>query len=377
MQTLQSEVILQDGKYIIKKVLGQGGFGITYLAENTMLKGKVAIKEFFFREYCSRDEETSIVSIPIDANKEIVDRYKQKFIKEARTIFKLNHPNIVRIHDIFEENGTAYYVMDYCERGSLSAKVSQYIHGMPEKKAVKYIRQVASALEYIHSRKMNHLDIKHANIILEENDNAVLIDFGLSKQYDSETGEQTTTTPMAISHGYAPIEQYTGVTEFSPQTDIYSLGATLYKLLTGITPVRAGKKQKTLPTTISTSTREAINRSMQIMPENRFQTISEFLTALDNTELISNDNQSNVEKILNKSPQIRSGENEGFPIINKVEQTADTEDTHIIEESKEVSNSLETGLDDAKKNNKAIKPNNKNKKKKKKNNNRFTFHDSF
>ena len=77
-----------------------------------MLKGKVAIKEFFFREYCSRDEETSIVSIPIDANKEIVDRYKQKFIKEARTIFKLNHPNIVRIHDIFEENGTAYYVMD-------------------------------------------------------------------------------------------------------------------------------------------------------------------------------------------------------------------------------------------------------------------------
>ena len=113
MQQLKNGTTLQGGKYKIISMLGRGGFGITYLAENTMLDGKVAIKEFFFKEYCNRDEETSHVTIPTDGNREIVERFKAKFIKEARTIFRMNHPNIVRILDIFEENGTAYYVMEY------------------------------------------------------------------------------------------------------------------------------------------------------------------------------------------------------------------------------------------------------------------------
>ena len=108
MQSLKINSTLQGGKYKIIAMLGQGGFGITYLAENTMLDGKVAIKEFFFKDYCNRDEETSHVTIPTEGNREIVERFKTKFIKEARTIFKLNHPNIVRILDIFEENGTAF-----------------------------------------------------------------------------------------------------------------------------------------------------------------------------------------------------------------------------------------------------------------------------
>lgn len=108
MQSLKINFTLQGGKYKIIAMLGQGGFGITYLAENTMLEGKVAIKEFFFKDYCNRDEATSHVTIPTEGNREIVERFKTKFIKEARTIFKLNHPNIVRILDIFEENGTAF-----------------------------------------------------------------------------------------------------------------------------------------------------------------------------------------------------------------------------------------------------------------------------
>ncbi|MDD6901164.1 MAG: protein kinase, partial [bacterium] len=115
MSTLSTDTTLQNGKYRIISTLGQGGFGITYLAENTMLEGKVAIKEFFYKEYCDRDADTRHVTVPTSGNRDVVDRFKQKFVKEARTIFKLPHPNIVRILDVFEENGTAYYVMDYIE----------------------------------------------------------------------------------------------------------------------------------------------------------------------------------------------------------------------------------------------------------------------
>lgn len=240
MQHLQPGTTLQGGKYKIEKVLGQGGFGITYLAENTMLEGKVAIKEFFFKDYCSRDEATSHVTIATTGNSDMVERFKQKFVKEARNIFKLNHPNIVRILDIFEENGTAYYVMEFAENGSLDSKVKREGY-LPESIATRYILQVAEALSYIHQRKMNHLDVKPANIMLNGEDNAILIDFGLSKQYDAATGSQTSTTPVGISEGYAPMEQYKqgGVQEFTPETDIYALGATFYKLLTGMTPPSA------------------------------------------------------------------------------------------------------------------------------------------
>lgn len=238
---LQSGTLLQGGKYKIERVLGQGGFGITYLAENTMLEGKVAIKEFFFKEYCNRDGETSHVTIPTEGNRELVNRFKQKFIKEARTIFKLNHPNIVRILDIFEENGTAYYVMDYIDGESLGDMVKR-CGAIPESEAIGYIKEVASALSYIHGEKINHLDIKPGNVMKRGKDGQILvIDFGVAKQYDTETAEGTTTTPVGISHGYSPMEQYQrhGVQTFSPQSDVYALAATLYKLLTGITPPEA------------------------------------------------------------------------------------------------------------------------------------------
>lgn len=141
------------------------------------------------------------------------------------------------MHEIFEENGTAYYVMDYAEGGSLADLVKREGH-LSEPEAIRYILQVAEALAYIHGENMNHLDVKPANILLNDCNEAVLIDFGLSKQYDALTGGQTSTTPVGISEGYAPMEQYKqgGVSEFSPETDIYALGATFFMLLTGKTP---------------------------------------------------------------------------------------------------------------------------------------------
>ena len=238
MQALQPNYTLQGGKYRIIEKLGQGGFGITYLAENTLLLGKVAIKEFFFKEYCERDDATCHVTIPTTGNREIVERFKQKFIKEAKTIFRLNHPNIVRIHDVFEENDTAYYVMDYIEGESLGDMVKRR-GAIPEAEALGYVKDAASALEYIHSKNINHLDIKPSNLVLRHDDGKVLvIDFGVAKQYDLATSQGTTTTPVCISPGYSPMEQYSknGVQTFSPQSDVYALAATLFKLLTGNTP---------------------------------------------------------------------------------------------------------------------------------------------
>lgn len=237
--TLNSGSLLQSGRYRIERVLGQGGFGITYLATHTGFDQKVALKEFYMKELCVRNEETSFVTLGTGESSATVERFRGKFLKEARNLFRLNHKHIVRVLDIFEENGTAYFAMEYAEGGSLSQKVKAE-GALPEAVATRYILQVAEALAYLHERKMNHLDVKPANIMLSASDDAVLIDFGLAKQYDA-TGGQTSTTPAGISEGYAPMEQYKlgGVAEFTPETDIYALGATFFKLLTGVTPPSA------------------------------------------------------------------------------------------------------------------------------------------
>ena len=127
MQQLKSGSLLQGGKYKIEKVLGQGGFGITYLAIQELLDRKVCIKEFFFKEYCERDEATSHVTLGTQSNREMVERFMNKFLKEARTISQLHHPNIIQIYDIFKENNTAYYVMEYIEGESLADMVKRQI----------------------------------------------------------------------------------------------------------------------------------------------------------------------------------------------------------------------------------------------------------
>lgn len=286
MQQLKSGTLLQGGKYKIEKVLGQGGFGITYLATQELLNRKVAIKEFFYKEYCERDEETSHVSLGTSSNRELVERFMEKFIKEARTISTLNHPHIIRIYDIFKENNTAYYVMEYIEGTSLAEMVKRQ-GALSEDVAIDYIKQVSSALDFVHQHSINHLDVKPANVMVRREDNqAVLIDFGLSKQYDA-SGEQTSTTPVGISHGYAPMEQYNvgGVGTFSPQTDIYSLGATLYKLVTGNTPPQAGEVLNEglpeLPSFISSSVADVIKKAMQPRKVERYNYIKEFVGALN------------------------------------------------------------------------------------------------
>ena len=281
---LQSGCIL-NGIYRIERVLGQGGFGITYLATDISLERLVAVKEFFPKEYCNRDSDTSHVTVGTVGNIELVDRLKKKFLKEARNIAKFHNPYIVRILTAFEANDTAYYVMDYIEGENLSDMVKRY-GPLPEWKALEYIEKIGLALEYLHDKHhINHLDVKPANIMVRRSDDTpILIDFGLSKQY-GETGHQTSTTPVGISHGYAPIEQYTegGVSTFSPTTDIYSLAASLYYLLTGVKPPSAPSLQDegiNFPQNIDPAIRSAIEKAMSLSRKNRQPNVRQFLMEL-------------------------------------------------------------------------------------------------
>jgi len=286
---LKPGTFLQGGKYRIIRTLGSGGFGITYLAEHTMAEHEVCIKEFFPSQFYNRDDNACTAHIGSKGSVEMMEGYKKKFIKEAKTIARLNHPNIIHIHDVFAENNTAYYVMEYIKGDSLDDIVKSR-GALPEAEAVEYIRKVAKAVEYIHERKIMHLDIKPANIMLRREDKCpILIDFGLSKNYDEKSGSSSTSTLGGVSLGYSPIEQYehNGINCFSPETDIYALGATLYYLVTGKTPPSAGEVSShglpAFPAHISFSVRRAITAAMQSSREARPHSIREFISHFNTT----------------------------------------------------------------------------------------------
>ena len=286
-QGLKKGTLLDHGNYRVEKILRQGGFGITYLVTDLNLNTLRAVKEFFPKEYCDRDgSSTTYMRVGVSSVYETVNRYKEKFLKEARNIAKFDHPNIIRIQNAFEENHTAYYVMDYIEGESLSELVKRR-GPIGKDRALRYIEEIGRALEYVHAHRINHLDVKPANIMIRErDDSAILIDFGLSKQYDSE-GNQTSTTPMGISHGFAPVEQYNpgGVSEFSPETDVYSLAATLYYILSGQippTPSEISDNGLSFPPGFPQELEGPIRKAMSKRSERPKSTV-EFINALKNS----------------------------------------------------------------------------------------------
>ena len=232
MVHLQPNTTLQGGKYRIEQVLGQGGFGITYLAVQTSDNRQVAIKELFLNGVNER--VGTVIQVSNSANDTLFEKQKEKFKKEAKRIMSLDNEHIVKVYDLFEENNTVYYVMDYLEGESLASKMKREGHPLTESEVMDILPQLLDALSEIHQYKIWHLDIKPANIMLVNN-SIVLIDFGASKQL---TPSEMTSTALYFTPGYAPAEQ-TGMLfkQFGPWTDLYAVGATIFNLLTGKSPL--------------------------------------------------------------------------------------------------------------------------------------------
>ena len=282
---------LNNGKYRIEKVLGQGSFGITYLAVVNIVgvlgsipsSTKVAVKEFFMREVNGRNEDT----VTTGSKDGIFYNYKRRFIKEAKTLSRLSHPNIVHVLDLFEENNTAYYVMEYLDGGSLDNLINEK-NGLSIIESSQLIKQIASALEYTHSNKMLHLDLKPANVMLNRKGEAVLIDFGLTKEFDENGCPESSTTIGHGTPGYAPLEQsnYQPGQGFPVTMDIYALGATLYKMLSGKRPpiasdiLNEGVEILNLQFIQNADVIDAISKAMNPLKNKRFQNVSDFIVAL-------------------------------------------------------------------------------------------------
>ena len=271
---------LKKDRYRIFSYISHGGFGNTYLAEDTLLNKYVAIKELFVRDICDRELQTEDVKISIETNKTTFEGLKKKFIKEAKRLQAFHCPNIIRVYDCFEENGTAYYSMDYIPGDSLASVLKQ-----KSRLSESYIRTLLpgllSALNTVHNEKIWHLDIKPANLMLRNGNSLVLIDFGASKQYEDKEGKNlTSSSAMAYTSGFAPPEQISNnAKNIGAWTDIYSLGATLFNLLTGCKPPQTdeiiSEGLPLFPSDVSSEMVKAVTEMMQPNRNTRPQSISE------------------------------------------------------------------------------------------------------
>lgn len=236
--------VLRSGKreYRVEAVLGKGGFGITYKVSAMEQVGQIPVRvEFamkeFFMDGCLRDASGKVSTA--DTKGEAADGLKD-FISEAWRLNSLcgQCRNIVPVDEVFEANGTACYVMEFLDGGSLADYVKKQ-GALSVGAAKKILKPVADAVAFLHSNRITHLDIKPGNIMFRSNGDPVLIDFGLAKHYDRRGNATTTVRTLAYSAGFSPAEQYVGLKQFSPQSDVYALAATFANMLTGKTPPEA------------------------------------------------------------------------------------------------------------------------------------------
>jgi serine/threonine protein kinase len=273
---------LLHNRYRIESVIGQGGFGITYKAIDESLKRPVCIKELFLSGHCTRGSANTVHSQGL---KELdFTHFCERFVEEAGALARFRHPGIVQVQDVFRENGTAYNVMEFVEGETLKAR-TQKSGPITLEIALPLMQGLLDAVEEIHRQGMLHRDIKPDNVMLRPNGQPVLIDFGSARAFnDAKTVSQT----AILTPGYAPLEQYSEKARRGPYTDIYSLGATFYFLLTGKAPLSPTDRQLTdempaphhlipeIPSTLSS----AIMLALNVRPEDRFQQVDEFRQSL-------------------------------------------------------------------------------------------------
>ncbi|MVF20842.1 serine/threonine protein kinase [Methylocaldum sp. BRCS4] len=228
--------------FSIEQVLGQGNFGITYLAHDSILERHVAIKEYLPVKLAVRDGAALIRPATEDCGEQYLAGL-ELFINEARMLAKVEHPNIVRVLNVFVANNSAYMVMSYEEGESLHA-VLERRRTLEQGELLRFLIPILNGLEKIHNAGFIHCDITPANILLRKDGSPVLLDFGSARQ---SLGEKTQALPSMLSPGYAAIEQYYGKgDQLGPWTDIYGLGATLYRSIAGIAPPDALERSQSI-----------------------------------------------------------------------------------------------------------------------------------
>lgn len=275
-------------EYTIESVLGHGGFGITYLARDTTLGALVAIKEYLPHEIANREDKTVVLPQPTrDAVRDYHSGLKN-FVKEARALARFKHPNIVRVLRFLEANGTAYMVMEYEEGQSLADYLKRESRKLDELTLLKVFIPILNGLHAVHEADMLHLDIKPENIYLRKDGSPMLIDFGSARQESAHMAK------VALTHGYAPMEQYPDKGKPGPWTDVYAVGASMYRCVTGKKPDDALERYQAIlkyqvdPLTPAVKTRsnyrrqvlECIDWAMQVYPRDRPQSARELQDAL-------------------------------------------------------------------------------------------------
>jgi serine/threonine protein kinase len=289
--------------FIIEGVLGRGSFGITYLARNQTLQNQVAIKEYLPREFAFRKQDIRIYPFSNEKNKNF--QYgMESFLQEARTIAKFKHPNIVRILSFFRKNGTAYIVMEY-EKGQT---LKQYVHkheAIDENQLLAIFCPLCKGVEVMHESGYIHRDIKPDNIVIREDGTPVLIDFGTARYTDRQKSEELT---QILTEGYAPYEQYNPAwSKQSAWTDIYSLGATLYFVLTKKRLISSQIRVVNDPfeflkaddySHYHSHIIDSINWSLAFHPDNRPPSISRW------TYVLCQHQRKNIEETLNQPREV-------------------------------------------------------------------------
>ena len=280
------------GTYRIDGYLSSGGFGNTYVATHVNFNKQYAIKEFFMDGVNERVGDSTTVRVSNASKVEEFKGQRAKFYKEAQRLHELSNSHIVRVHDLFDENGTTYYVMDYIDGESLKERLRRTGQPMSEQEVEDVLRQVLDALGEVHSQGLYHMDLKPANIMIDSKGVVKLIDFGASKQFNTEKGGALSTSAVTYTNGYAPREQMErNYQKFGPWTDFYALGATLYNVLSNRTPPmptdidddRTPDKHLALPKPANVSTRmwDLVLWMLKTHRQDRPQSVADITTHLN------------------------------------------------------------------------------------------------
>lgn len=271
-----------EGKYLVGDVLGEGGFGITYIGFDLNLEIKIAIKEFYPNGFATREaQHTSELTAYAGQSMETVYKWRDDFVKEARSLAKCSHlPGIVGVKDYFHENNTAYIIMEYLEGQTLKEHMKARGGKLPADDVLRLMRPVISSLAEVHKEGLIHRDISPDNLILLKGGNVKLLDFGAARNYN-DSGEKSLS--VMLKPGYAPEEQYRTKGKQGPWSDVYALCATIYKCITGITPPESMermrndelKKISSLGISISPQVEAALEKGMAVFAENRCRSMAE------------------------------------------------------------------------------------------------------